>query len=111
MVNRYDAVHPKGGNIRRNHKHYVHNGGRSFQLIVILYWLFLIFYIIFFIFFKTIIEEFISFPKYAVELAQKYKNAILIENVKESYKDLEDILELLEEHIQQNIIKVLIIYF
>ncbi|CAB4384162.1 unnamed protein product [Rhizophagus irregularis] len=77
VVNRYDAVHPKGGNIRRNHKHYVHNG-----------------------------EEFISFPKYAVELAQKYKNAILIENVKESYKDLEDILELLEEHIQQNIIKV-----
>ena len=31
---------------------------------------------------------------------------ILIENVKETYKDLDDVLEQLEEHIQQNIIKV-----
>ncbi|GES81439.1 telomerase reverse transcriptase-like [Rhizophagus clarus] len=76
VVNRYDAVHPKGGSVRKSHKHYVHYG-----------------------------EDFILFPKYADELAQKYKNAILIENVKETYKDLEDVLELLEEHIRQNIIK------
>ncbi|GET04966.1 telomerase reverse transcriptase [Rhizophagus clarus] len=36
---------------------------------------------------------------YADELAKKYKNAIFVENVKETYKELEDVLELLEEHI------------
>jgi predicted PurR-regulated permease PerM len=63
--------------------------------------------LIFYMIFQNTIEEFISFPKYANELAQKYKNAILVENIKESYKDLDDVLELLKEHIQQNIIKVL----
>ncbi|GES82426.1 telomerase reverse transcriptase [Rhizophagus clarus] len=42
---------------------------------------------------------------YADELAKKYKNAIFVENVKETYKELEDVLELLEEHIRKNIIK------
>ncbi|GBC01389.1 hypothetical protein RclHR1_41700001, partial [Rhizophagus clarus] len=49
--------------------------------------------------------DFILFPKYADELAKKYKNAIFVENVKETYKELEDVLELLEEHIRKNIIK------
>ncbi|CAG8439136.1 12769_t:CDS:10 [Funneliformis mosseae] len=76
VVNRYEMVHPKGGEIRRRNGHYVHNG-----------------------------EEFVIFPKYANELAQRYKNAILVENVRESYKDLGDVLDQLEEHIQHNVIK------
>ncbi|CAI2170991.1 20378_t:CDS:10 [Funneliformis geosporum] len=76
VVNRYEMVHPKGGEIRRRNGLYVHNG-----------------------------EEFVIFPKYAAELAHRYKNAILVENIKESYNDLGDVLDQLEEHIQQNLIK------
>jgi hypothetical protein len=49
----------------------------------------------------------LSFPKYSAKLTQNYKNAILIDNVYESYMEVEDVLELLKKHIQQNIIKVI----
>jgi uncharacterized protein (DUF302 family) len=43
-------------------------------------------------------------------LSQKYKNAVIIDNAYESYMDLKDVLEQLEEHIQQNVIKVISYY-
>lgn len=49
-----------------------------------------------------------SFPKYSAKLTQNYKNAILIDSAYRSYKEVDDVFELLEEHIQQNIIKVII---
>jgi len=49
----------------------------------------------------------LSFPKYSAKLTQNYKNAILIDSAYRSYKEVDDVFKLLEEHIQQNIIKVI----
>ncbi|CAB5190021.1 unnamed protein product [Rhizophagus irregularis] len=76
-VNKFEAIYLKGGTIYRKRDNFVHDS-----------------------------SEFLSFPKYSAKLTQNYKNAILIDNVYESYMEVEDVLELLKEHIQQNIIKV-----
>ncbi|GBC24454.2 telomerase reverse transcriptase [Rhizophagus irregularis DAOM 181602=DAOM 197198] len=77
VLNKFEAIYLKGGTIYRKRDNFVHDS-----------------------------SEFLSFPKYSAKLTQNYKNAILIDNVYESYMEVEDILELLKEHIQQNIIKV-----
>ncbi|GBC42268.2 telomerase reverse transcriptase [Rhizophagus irregularis DAOM 181602=DAOM 197198] len=76
-VNKFEAIYLKGGTIYRKCDNFVHDS-----------------------------SEFLSFPKYSAKLTQNYKNAILIDNVYESYMEVKDVLELLKEHIQQNIIKV-----
>jgi hypothetical protein len=49
----------------------------------------------------------LRFEKYSTILSQKHDNTVIIDNVFESYKELEDVLNQLREHIQQNIIKVI----
>lgn len=47
-----------------------------------------------------------SFEQYSFILS-KYENSIVIDNVRENYKDLIDIIKQLEEHIKENVIMVI----
>ncbi|CAB5208554.1 unnamed protein product [Rhizophagus irregularis] len=76
-VNKYEATYLKGGTVCRKQDYYVHDS-----------------------------SEILSFLKYSAKLTQNYKNAILIDSAYRSYKEVDDVFKLLEEHIQQNIIKV-----
>ncbi len=50
---------------------------------------------------KFIIEEFLPFSKYSSILSKKYENAIIIDNVNEKYKELDEIIDQLEEHLKE----------
>ncbi|CAG8739674.1 15223_t:CDS:2, partial [Rhizophagus irregularis] len=69
-VNKYEATYLKGGTVCRKRDYYVHDS-----------------------------SEILSFPKYSAKLTQNYKNAILIDSAYRSYKEVDDVFKLLEEHI------------
>src|SRR5436189_6414548 len=89
------------GKIYNKRDYYIHNSGNTFNMLFNMYEWYINPYL-------NIIESFLTSSEYS-ELLSKNKNTIIVDNYYETYMELEDILNQLEEHIKQNIIKVIII--
>ncbi|CAG8443432.1 2028_t:CDS:10, partial [Acaulospora colombiana] len=50
-------------------------------------------------------DDFANFPRHAQGLSGKFINSVIVDRVKESYVDKEVVLDLLEEHLKNNLIK------
>ncbi|CAO3683223.1 unnamed protein product [Umbelopsis ramanniana] len=56
--------------------------------------------------FAEVPDHFESFPQYAEKLAETFPNTIFVDNVLCTYEDTEELLELINEHVKSNVVKI-----